>query len=178
MSFNSLFYLTFLLLIQLYVTSSTLIQDSTNDTSTTTSKSIIENAILTQRKNKFTRVVLNTNAMKQLITGDSILIECPLPKSTHTILSQENKNSKYKSAPVYITTWFKNQFKMHQFIGEYLDRVTFDGRKLKISDLVKSDTGVYSCEIIMGTGQIVHSANLSLQIDELGKLIKNSYLII
>lgn len=142
--------------------------DTIMTTTTTTSKPIIESLLTTQRKNKYTRVVLASNTGKQLFTGDSIQIECPLPKSTQSKLHQEAKGNKLKSAPVYITTWFKNQLKMHQFIGEYLDRVTFNGKKLKITDLNKADTGVYSCEIVMGTGQIVHSSNLTLKIDELG----------
>ena len=166
------FYLV-ILSIQISILSTSFI-DSTSGILTTTSKTNIENAIQKNRKYKLARVILNSNRIKQLSSGESIQIECPSPHSTQNSLNKDTKNNKLKSTPVYITNWFKNQLKMHQF-GESNERVTFIGRKLKINNLVKSDTAIYSCEIIMGTGQIVHSANLSLQIDKSGNLFKYNF---
>lgn len=121
-------------------------------------------------------IILDINVDKQLNTGQDILMECPLPQSLHSQQhKKQNRDTRFnkKSTPIFITTWYKNQLKINQFIGEYLDRVKFFERKLRIKELMKADSGVYSCEIITGNGQNVKSANLTLQVNDItdGKFI-------
>jgi hypothetical protein len=116
---------------------------------------------------RFKNVILNTNIALQMNTGDNIIIECPMSQSSQKFnkLNRET-HSDMKSTPVFITSWYKNQIKISQFIDENMERFKFLEKKLRIKDLTKTDSGVYSCEIITGTGLSVTNSNLTLQVNE------------
>jgi hypothetical protein len=130
-----------------------------NEKNDTNSHSILAK-LFNKKLIDYKNVLLNSNTIKQVNTGDKIIIECPLPDN----LNHESHHSRKKAAPIFITTWYKNQIKISQFIDEYFDRVKFFERKFKIKYLIQSDSGVYSCEVIMGTGISSRSYNLTLQV--------------
>ena len=136
-----------------------------NEKNDTTNSHSILSKLFNKKLIDYQNILLSSNTNKLMNTGDKIIIECPLPDNVNKLSSHGSHNRK-KAAPIFITTWYKNQLKISQFIDEYLDRVKFFDRKFKIKYLIPSDSGVYSCEVIMGTGISSRSYNLTLQIND------------
>jgi len=143
----------------------------------TNCKSIIEIKNITKlliQPNQFKNFMLNANTLTKMNIGDKISIQCPLPDFKAGKFNRDTTHyNKKKSTPIFITTWYKNKIKINQFFDEEFNHIKIFEDKIKINGLISSDSGVYFCEIIMGTGINIRSSNLTLQVNDFqyGKLM-------
>jgi hypothetical protein len=127
-------------------------------------------------------IQLLSDVHKDLKESDQLTLECPMEilnnnkqerSSLHETKQEEDIQSFKKSA--IITSWYKDGTKLNQFSLEevalnHQTRVQIIHRRFRIKSLLKSDSGVYMCEMVTGTGLTVNSKSLVLQVhDKLAK---------
>ena len=130
-------------------------------------KSLYDNRDLTRKQPKqFKNIILNANTITKMNFDEKLSIECPIQDLKSVKNNRETHYNKKKSTPIFITTWYKNQIKINQFIDEEFERIKIFGQRIKINGLLSSDSGVYFCEVIMGTGINFRSSNLTLLVND------------
>jgi len=95
----------------------------------------------------------NTDLVRSFKVNENILIECPIEMLASTRVRRS----------AVITSWFKDNTKLSQFnVNE--ERIDLYQRILKIKDIRASDSGIYFCEIISGSGITVRSHSLTIDV--------------
>lgn len=125
----------------------------------------------TNERPAYKLVRLEKNQERSYPLDDHLLIECPIEKLAQRERVLTRQHNKLKTSAI-ITSWFKDNIKLNQFSLDSLDlngdsfygRVKLFQRILKIKHLVAADRGVYSCEIISGSGISIRSSNLTLNV--------------
>lgn len=122
----------------------------------------------------FKHIRLDTDQELVFETNAKLLIECPVQQlmpSTHL--------KRFRRSAV-ITSWFKNDKKINQFnveaySGNENGRVQLFKKILKIKSVQVSDSGMYRCEVISGSGINVHSHTLTMSVNDIkGKFSKEN----
>jgi len=130
-------------------------------------KSLYDIKNVTRKQPKqFKNIILNANTITKMNFDEKLSIECPIQELKSVKNNRETHYNKKKSTPIFITTWYKNQIKINQFIDEEFERIKIFGQRIKINGLLSSDSGVYFCEVIMGTGINFRSSNLTLLVND------------
>ena len=108
-------------------------------------------------QSNFNHVRLDKEQIQNFNAGNNLLVECPIQSLASTHTHTRRKRS------VIITSWFKGNIKINQF-NLNGQRINLYQKIFKIKNLVPSDSGVYSCGIISGSGITVRSHNLTLNV--------------
>lgn len=103
-----------------------------------------------------TKIDLNTNKTLMFTKGSQLELACPLVDVKNTS---------------YFVTWFKNKNKLSSIITTARLKISFD--KLTITSLIKIDSGIYHCEIVTGTGLILKSGIVNLEIQGVEQQAEN-----
>ena len=108
-------------------------------------------------------VRLDKDQIRKYNSTDHLLIECPVGQlASERSVSKRLQPTNRRAA--VITSWFKDGIKLNQYDFEEYGRVRLFQRILKIKNLLPSDSGVYHCEIISGSGINVRSSSLTISV--------------
>ncbi len=114
---------------------------------------IVSSALSDKPKSAYKHIRLNTDLVRSFKVNENILIECPIEKLASTRVRRS----------AVITSWFKDNTKLSQFsVNE--ERIDLYQRILKIKNIRASDSGIYFCEIISGSGITVRSHSLTINV--------------
>ena len=93
-----------------------------------------------------TKIDLNSNKTLMFTKGSQLELNCPLVDVKNTS---------------FFVSWFKNKNKISSILTTARFEISFN--KLSISSFFKTDSGVYHCEIVTGSGLILKSGIVNLE---------------
>ena len=117
----------------------------------------------------YTHIRLSSDHVNAGKLDGTILIECPieaLAASSMIVVRRSKKplTTQRHNVSAILTSWFKDNTKLNQFNIDEGGRVKLFHRVLKIKNMRTSDSGVYSCGILSGSGITVRSHTLVLNV--------------